>query len=224
MLYFCFFLFFVGLLLAPLILLGIHHWDLKNLRQEIKSLKRKITFLEKQSNFNQLSNTQNTDTNNKTEDSSLFFLEQEKQDFPKAISSSLSEQNKQENSNPSSANKQQESTNQFRKIQSTFEQNIATKFPVWIGAISLIFASFFLVKYSIEAGWLKASVRITLGVILGGALIYAGREIIERAQISNYLRTGQALLGAGLASLYISLYATINIYGLLPPLPGFLAM
>ena len=36
----------------------------------------------------------------------------------------------------------------LKEKRSNFEQNIATKLPVWLGAISLIFAAFFLMKYS----------------------------------------------------------------------------
>lgn len=111
-----------------------------------------------------------------------------------------------------------------QKAQSTFEQNIATKLPVWVGAISLICAAFFLVKYSIELGWLGPMVRVSLGGLFGGALLAAGQWIGKREHIANSVRIGQGLVGAGLVALYVSIYAAINLYGLLPPLLGFGSM
>ncbi len=103
----------------------------------------------------------------------------------------------------------------------SFEKNIATKLPVWIGAISLICAAFFLVKYSIELGWLSPLVRISIGGVFGAALVTAGQWIVKRPNIANSTRIAQGLVGAGLVALYVSLYAAINLYHLLPPLLGF---
>ena len=114
-----------------------------------------------------------------------------------------------------------EKTDWAEKAQSTFEQNIATKLPVWIGSISLIFAAFFLVKYSIEFGWLGPMARVSLGGLFGAGLLAAGQFISKRPEIANSLRISQGLIGAGLVGLYVSLYAAINLYGLLPPVLGF---
>ncbi|MCK5284497.1 MAG: DUF2339 domain-containing protein [Alphaproteobacteria bacterium] len=111
-----------------------------------------------------------------------------------------------------------------QKAQSTFEQNIATKLPVWIGTISLICASFFFVKYSIEHSWLEPIARVSLGGVFGGTLLAVGQWIGRREHIANSVRIGQGLIGAGLVALYISVYAAINLYGLLPPILGFGSM
>lgn len=107
------------------------------------------------------------------------------------------------------------------KSQGTFEQNIATKLPVWIGSISLIFAAFFLVKYSIEFGWLGPVARVALGGLFAAGLLAAGQFVSKRPEMPNSLRISQGLIGAGLVGLYVSLYAAINLYGLLPPILGF---
>lgn len=107
---------------------------------------------------------------------------------------------------------------------SSFELNIGTKLPVWIGAISLICAAFFLVKYSIEAGWLSPIVRVGLGAAFGASLVSAGQWTIRHTGIANYERIAQGLVGAGLVSLYVSLYAAVSLYNILPPLLGFGAM
>src|SRR5271157_5736983 len=43
---------------------------------------------------------------------------------------------------------------------------------VWLGAVALALAGFFLVKYSIEAGLLSPAVRVTMGIIFGIGLLY----------------------------------------------------
>lgn len=101
------------------------------------------------------------------------------------------------------------------------EQSLATKIPVWIGAISLICAAFFLVKYSIELGWMKPAVRVSLGGLFGFGLAAAGQWIVRRSDIANYERIAQALAGAGIVAMYVSLYAALNLYQLLPPAVAF---
>lgn len=108
--------------------------------------------------------------------------------------------------------------------QNSFEKNIATKLPVWIGAVSLIFAAFFLVKYSIELGWMKPIVRVSLGGLFGLSLLAGGQWIMNRQHIANAVRMSQGLVGAGLVALYVSIYAALNLYSLMPPLIGFGSM
>lgn len=107
---------------------------------------------------------------------------------------------------------------------SRFEFNIGTKLPVWIGAISLIFSAFYLVKYSIDSGWLGPVTRLTMGGLFGTALVVGGHWLSKKIDISNYKRISQGLLGAGLVSLYVSIYAAVNLYELIPPITGFCGM
>jgi uncharacterized membrane protein len=111
-----------------------------------------------------------------------------------------------------------------QKEATSLEQNLATKLPVWIGAVCLIFAAFFLVKYSIDSGLLSPGVRLVLGAVFGCVLVYLGGWIAKKTNISNNVRISQGLFGAGLVSLYFCLYAAVNLYGFLPPLMGFLGM
>ena len=101
------------------------------------------------------------------------------------------------------------------------EYNIAAKLPIWIGAISLIFAAFFLVKYSIEFGYLGPITRVALGGLLGSTLIFIGMRMPDKA---NGQRIAQGLIGSGITSLYVSLYAAINLYAIIPPTVGFIGM
>ena len=108
-----------------------------------------------------------------------------------------------------------------QKARDSFEQNIAAKLPVWIGALSLICAVFFLVKYSIELGWMRPVARVSLGGLFGAGLVAAGQWLIRRDYIANYERIAQGLVGAGIVAMYASIYAALNLYDLLPPLIAF---
>ena len=112
----------------------------------------------------------------------------------------------------------------FKPLPDNFEKNIATKLPVWIGAVSLIFAAFFLVKYSIEIGWMKPIVRVSIGAVFCLTLLAAGQWVAKKEQIANFKRISQGLVGAGLAGLYVSVYASIHLYGFFSPFAGFVAM
>lgn len=105
-----------------------------------------------------------------------------------------------------------------------FEFNLAAKLPVWIGALSLIFAGFFLVKYSIDAGWLGPLTRVILGGVMGLVFLIGGQWLSRQDHIDNHARISQGVIGAGLVTLYFSIYAAVNLYHLIPDLMGFILM
>ena len=105
-----------------------------------------------------------------------------------------------------------------------WEQNIGTKLPVWIGSVALIFAAFYLVKYSIDAGLLSPAVRLFLGGVMGCSLVAGGQWLVHRSAIANSLRISQAMVGAGLVSLYFCLYAAAKMYDFMPEIMAFVGM
>ncbi|MGX9891698.1 MULTISPECIES: DUF2339 domain-containing protein [unclassified Wolbachia] len=64
-----------------------------------------------------------------------------------------------------------------------------------------------MVKYSIEIGLLGPNVRIILGLIFGISLLYAANWVHTRPKFANGMRIVQALSGAGIADLYICIFA-----------------
>lgn len=96
--------------------------------------------------------------------------------------------------------------------------------PIWAGGIALAVAGFFLVRYSIEQGWLGPQVRVALGFLFGSALL-GGAEIAYRQEhrIADP-RVRQALSGAGLATLYASFYFAGSQYGLIASAVAFLGL
>lgn len=105
-----------------------------------------------------------------------------------------------------------------------FEQQIGARLPVWVGGIALALGAFYLVKYSIDNSLLNPAVRVFLGGALGGVFLFAARWIREKGNIANGVRIAQALSGAGIATLYVSIFAATSLYHFLPNLAGLAGM
>ena len=106
------------------------------------------------------------------------------------------------------------------------EQSLTSRWLVWLGAITIALAGTFLVKYSMDQGWLGPAVRVTLGLILGLILV-AGGEWLRRRPLARALAAVQpdyvppALTAAGLSVAFASGYTAFVLYGLLSPLVAF---
>lgn len=111
--------------------------------------------------------------------------------------------------------------NTERKPSLSLEQIISTRLGVWVGAVALILGAVFLVKYSIDEGWLSPAIRVMLSGLFGAALVGAAELCIRKANISNGTRIAQGFAGAGFAALYGALYSATSLYNLLPSMIGF---
>jgi uncharacterized membrane protein len=98
----------------------------------------------------------------------------------------------------------------------SLEEQLGARLPVWIGAIALILAAAFLVKYSFDQGWVGPTVRVTLGSLFGIALL-GGGELLRRSTA----RVAQGLTAAGVAVLFVILWAAMHLYQLIGPGLGF---
>ncbi|MHC4777551.1 MAG: DUF2339 domain-containing protein [Planctomycetota bacterium] len=92
------------------------------------------------------------------------------------------------------------------------EQAIGQRWITWAGAVVLILAAGFFVKYAFDHKWLGPTGRVVLGILSGLVSAGAGEYFLRKKMDA----LGQGLLGLGMAILYVSLYATYGIYGLLP--------
>jgi len=81
-----------------------------------------------------------------------------------------------------------------------------------IGAVALILGMGFFLKYAFDSNWISQSLRIVIGVIVGAGLL-AGAW---RSHTRGYAIFAQGLVGAGTATLYLSVYASFNFYHLIP--------
>ena len=108
----------------------------------------------------------------------------------------------------------------------SFEDLIGGKLPIWIGGIALVFAGFFLVRYTIEAGLLGPGARSILATLFALTLIalseFGGRLPKIGESFTADPRVAQSLAGAGVATLYGTLYMASEIYGLIGVATAFL--
>jgi uncharacterized membrane protein len=101
----------------------------------------------------------------------------------------------------------------------SFEELVGGKLPIWIGGIALVFAGFFLVRYTIEAGLLGPGARSIIATIFAVFLIalseFGGKLPKLGDSFTADPRIAQSLAGAGVATLYGTLYMAAEIYGLI---------
>jgi uncharacterized membrane protein len=89
-----------------------------------------------------------------------------------------------------------------------------------IGALALFIGVGLFLKYAFDNNWITETFRVLIGAAVGaGSLILAART-----QKKGFAVFAQGLVGAGLAILYLSVYASFNYYHLLPQIPAFLLM
>ena len=112
-----------------------------------------------------------------------------------------------------------ESNQRYLTSLGDLELNLGGRLPVWIGAIALVLAAAFLVKLSIDQGWIGPPVRLALGLAGGLGMLYGGHWGRSTVPL-----VAQGLSAAGIATLFVSLYAGINVYQLIPSLLGFVLM
>lgn len=90
-----------------------------------------------------------------------------------------------------------------------WEQRLGARAFIWIGAVTLALAAVFLVRYSIEEGWLSPEVRVILAALFGFALIGGAEKVKTRDD-----RVAQAMAAAGVAAIYGALFASVALYGM----------
>jgi uncharacterized membrane protein len=100
-----------------------------------------------------------------------------------------------------------------------FEKLVGVRLFAWLGGIGLFIGAAFFLEYSIEHDLISPPLRIGIGLLTGALAILVGDLIRNKAD-----RAGQALGGAGIATLYASLFAARSLYELLPMSATFAAM
>ncbi len=101
-----------------------------------------------------------------------------------------------------------------------WESLVGIKLFGWIAGIALVLAAVFLFKYSVDHGWLRPAVRAAAGFITGIGLLV----VCEMRVARNYRLTANAMLGAGIAILYATLFALYGRWHLWPATAAFFGM
>ncbi len=89
--------------------------------------------------------------------------------------------------------------------------NLGPKILVAVGALAMVTALGFFVKYAWENNWIGPTGRVLFGCAVSLALLAGGLRLLGHV----YRPLGQGLSGAGLAGLYTSLYGAHAFYGLI---------
>ena len=96
------------------------------------------------------------------------------------------------------------------RLQGGWEQRLGARAFLWIGAVTLALAAIFLVRYSIEEGYLSPEVRVILAALFGFVLVGTAERTRHRDE-----RVAQALAAAGVAALYGALFAAVALYDMI---------
>jgi uncharacterized membrane protein len=91
-----------------------------------------------------------------------------------------------------------------------WEQRLGARAFIWVGAVTLALAAIFLVRYSIEEGYLSPEVRVILAAVFGFVLVGVAERVRSRDD-----RVAQALAAAGVAALYGALFAAVALYDMI---------
>ena len=92
---------------------------------------------------------------------------------------------------------------------------------VRVGVVLLFIGLAFLAKYTAQLGFFPIEVRLAVVAVAGLALLIAGFRLRQKEGVLQYALT---LQGAGVAVLYLTILASMRVYGLLPMPVAFVLM
>ena len=92
------------------------------------------------------------------------------------------------------------------------ERAIGERWLLYAGVLVLLLAVSFFLRYAFDRDWLSPLVRVVLGGAAGVVMIVGGRRLAA----SGFRSYGLIVAGCGVVSLYLSTYAALNAYELIP--------
>ena len=99
----------------------------------------------------------------------------------------------------------------------SFEAIVGKRWMTWAGVVVLFLSAGFFLKYAFENQWLGPTGRVVLGIVAGVGLLIAGDRFLRK----ELKALGQGLVGGGLATLYLSIFAAFSFYQLITQIPAF---
>jgi len=96
------------------------------------------------------------------------------------------------------------------------EERIGGRWLQHAGLIVLLLGIAFFLRYAFEHEWLSPAIRVGLGVAAGMGMAWGGVRLA-----AHYRNYGLLIAGGGIAALYLSFYAGLNLYALFGPQAAF---
>lgn len=106
------------------------------------------------------------------------------------------------------------------KSRAEWESLIGGKLLNRIGALALIIGVGFFLKYAFDNNWITETARVAIGGMIGVLLL----GVAARSRKHGYSIFAQGLVGAGIAVLYLSVFASFNFYQLVSQPVAFVLM
>jgi uncharacterized membrane protein len=110
----------------------------------------------------------------------------------------------------------------------SLEERFGTRWVVWVGGLALALGGIFMVRYSIEQGWIGPGVRIALGWLLAAALAGSGEWLRRRQPAPDatpaIANIPSILTAAGTTVAFATVWAAYALYGFLAPGAAFLML
>ncbi|MDZ7343930.1 MAG: DUF2339 domain-containing protein [candidate division KSB1 bacterium] len=106
------------------------------------------------------------------------------------------------------------------RTKTEWEALIGGKLLNRIGALALVFGVGFFLKYAFDKNLISEPLRVFIGYLIGGGLNLAGARWHQK----GFTIFAQGLIGAGIAVLYLTVYASFNFYQLVPQAFAFVLM
>lgn len=101
-----------------------------------------------------------------------------------------------------------------------WEAMVGTRWLNRIGALALILGIGFFLKYAFDQNWISPVFRVMIGFAIGAGLL----GLAFRTHGKGYAVFAQGLVGAEIATLYLSVYASWNFYNLVPGVVALVGM
>lgn len=100
------------------------------------------------------------------------------------------------------------------------EDELIGKWFPRIGALAVVVGSGFGFKYAIDQGWIGPRLRVMVGFLVATILIGIGDWTRKR----DWSAYAQAITGGGVGLLYLTLWASVDMYRLIPPSVAFVCL
>ena len=97
------------------------------------------------------------------------------------------------------------------------ETRIGTRWMLYAGVAILVIGVGLFIRYAFVNQWITEPLRVGTGALAGGLLILSGRRFAAR----GHARFGTTVVGGGIATWFLAVYAALNLYHLVGPATGF---